>query len=84
MQVIAEFVFDAGNNVHIIFDSLFPELHENYQRTKSSLEVRNNLLFLKVIADDLVSMRAALNGWLRLIKITCEMCTLDPKTQAIN
>jgi len=26
-----------------------------------------------VEANDLVSMRAALNGWLRLIKISCEM-----------
>jgi KEOPS complex subunit Pcc1 len=73
MIVLAEFEFDFGSNAGLIYRSLLPELEEDYQRTKSTLELKDTLLILKVEARDIVSMRAALNGWLRLIKISHEM-----------
>ncbi len=76
MMVFAEFEFDFGNNCRILYESLLPELEEEYQRTRSSLRTEQNILILKIEADDLVSMRAALNGWLRLIKISCEMTSM--------
>lgn len=76
MLVFAGFEFDAGKEAHIIYEALLPELDEDYQRTKTTLKIDEGMLFLKVEANDMVSMRAALNGWLRLIKITYEMCTL--------
>jgi len=76
MLVLAEFKFDAGNAARIIYEALLPELDQDYQRTKTTLERKDGILVLKVEANDLVSMRAALNGWLRLIKITYEMCSM--------
>ncbi len=84
MLVLAEFEFDAGRNSKIIYESLLPELAEDYQRTKTTLTLKDNSLILNVEANDLVSMRAALNGWLRLIKITYEMCSLSLNTQVIS
>ncbi len=84
MIVLAEFEFDLDSNAGIIYESLLPELGEDYQRTKSNLKLENNLLILNVEASDIVSMRAALNGWLRLIKITYEMCCIISNTQVIN
>jgi len=84
MLVLAEFKFDAGNDAPIIYEALLPELGEDYQRTKTTLLLKDNVLILNVDANDLVSMRAALNGWLRLIKITYEMCTVTSNTQVIN
>lgn len=81
MLVLAEFEIDAGRNAGIIYEALLPELGEDYQRTKTTLELKDGLLILKVEANDIVSMRAALNGWLRLVKITTEMCSI---TQVIN
>lgn len=81
MRVLAEFDFDFGSNARLIYEALLPELGEDYQRTKTNLKLENNLFFLNVEANDIVSMRAALNGWLRLIKITHEMCSI---TQVIN
>ncbi len=81
MLVLAEFEIDAGRNTGIIYEALLPELGEDYQRTKTTLELKDGLLVLKVEANDIVSMRAALNGWLRLVKITTEMCSV---TQVIN
>ncbi|MDD5473593.1 MAG: KEOPS complex subunit Pcc1 [Candidatus Methanoperedens sp.] len=76
MLVLAEFEFEAGSNSRIIYEALLPELEEDYQRTKTALRLENNKLILNVEANDMVSMRAALNGWLRLIKITHEILTL--------
>lgn len=76
MLVLAEFEFEAGSNAQIIYEALLPELGEDYQRTKTALRLENNKLILNVEANDMVSMRAALNGWLRLIKITHEIITL--------
>ena len=84
MQVFAEFEFNAGKDARIIYESLFPELDQDYQRTKTSLVLDGDSLVLKVEANDTVSMRAALNGWLRLIKITYEMCSITCDTQVIN
>jgi KEOPS complex subunit Pcc1 len=78
MQVLAEFEFNAGNVASIIYEALLPELDQDYQRTRTSLILKGDAIVLKVEANDTVSMRAALNGWLRLIKITYEMCTLIP------
>ncbi|VVB53174.1 KEOPS complex subunit Pcc1 [uncultured archaeon] len=84
MQVLAEFEFNAGNAASIIYEALLPELDQDYQRTRTSLMLDGDTLVLKVEANDTVSMRAALNGWLRLIKITYEMCSLISDTQVIN
>jgi|GEM_PF-237271 len=81
MLLLAEFEFDFGKDANAIYRALQPELGEEYQRTKTTLELKDSVLLLNVEADDVVSMRAALNGWLRLIKITYEMCTI---TQDIN
>jgi len=84
MQVLAEFEFNAGKDSRIIYEALLPELDQDYQRTRTSLILKGDTLVLKVEANDTVSMRAALNGWLRLIKITYEMCSLTSDTQVIN
>jgi len=80
MLVLADFEFDVGKDAWIIYEALLPELGEDYQRTKTSLKLNDGILKLNVEANDIISMRAALNGWLRLIKITYEMYSLalDP------
>ncbi len=79
MIVFAEFEFDFGVIAPMIYEALLPELKEDYQRTKAILRLEDNLLLLSVEANDIVSMRAALNGWLRLIKISHEMCMITTK-----
>ena len=78
MLVFADFEFDAGKNARIIYEALLPELEEDYQRTKTSLSLNDDILILNIEANDIISMRAALNGWLRLIKIIYEICSLAP------
>ncbi len=74
MIVLAEFELDLGKEAKKIYEALLPELSQDYQRTKTTLRLEKDLLILNVEADDMVSMRAALNSWFRLIKISHEMC----------
>jgi KEOPS complex subunit Pcc1 len=84
MLLLAEFEFNLGGSAGIIYESLLPELEEDYQRTKAGLKLKDDLIILNVEADDIVSMRAALNGWLRLIKISCEMNSIASNAQDVN
>ncbi len=76
MIILAEFEFDFGGSSRIIYQSLLPELEEDYQRTRSTLRLEKDMILLKVEANDIVSMRAALNGWLRLVRISCQMSSM--------
>jgi len=84
MLLLAEFEFYPGDHARMIYESLLPELGEDYQRTKAVLKLKDNVLILNVEANDIISMRAALNGWLRLIKISCEMNSIALNAQVIN
>lgn len=56
-----------------MYRSLGPEMEASHQRSVTELEIQGNYLILRICSEDLVSMRAALNGWLRLIRIAVEM-----------
>jgi KEOPS complex subunit Pcc1 len=85
MIVQAEFEFNLGSTTMIIYESLLPEIEQDYQRTKTRLRLKKDVLVLNVEAKDIISMRAALNGWLRLIRISSEMSSIKVlNTQIIN
>ncbi|MCD4845637.1 MAG: hypothetical protein K8R25_14240 [Methanosarcinales archaeon] len=73
LEVESEFVFDLGKSTTAVYKSLLPELESSHQRTSTHIKPQGNLLILNIISRDLVSARAALNGWLRLIRIAVEM-----------
>jgi KEOPS complex subunit Pcc1 len=43
------------------------------ERSRVSLDLSGDMLKLSVAAEDIVSMRAAVNTWLRLIRISEDM-----------
>ncbi len=60
-------------DVQVVYRSLKPELEASHQRSATELGIQGNCLVLSICSEDMVSMRAALNGWLRLIRIADEM-----------
>ena len=60
----------------MVYQSLLPELGGDHSRIYSELSIDGSCLVLKIRSNDLVSMRAGLNGWLRLIKIAGEMAAV--------
>ena len=66
--------FEFGDRVHKIHESLKPELQAApSDRSKIELKTEGGLLKLFIEAEDIISLRAALNTWLRLVKIAEEM-----------
>ncbi len=66
--------FDLGPRARMVYESLGPELQAiPSERSKVSLELSGGVLHLSVAAEDIVSLRAAVNTWLRLIRIAEDM-----------
>lgn len=66
--------FEFGLLTKKVYEALKPELQASPpERSKINLMVEGGLLKLFIEAEDIVSLRAALNTWLRLIKIAEEM-----------
>lgn len=75
MKGCANLVFPS-ENAEDIFQALMPELEDELQRSRVSLDPGEGYIRLRVDGDDIVSIRAALNTWLRLIKIAFEIASI--------
>ena len=65
---------DLGPRARPVYDALGPELKEVVSdRSRVALGLAGETLRLDVAAEDIVSMRAAVNTWLRLIRIAEDM-----------
>lgn len=56
-----------------VLAALGPEAQDPIQRSEIVLEACDEGLLLKIEGEDLVSLRAALNTWIRLIDIALDM-----------
>ncbi|MDI6903526.1 MAG: KEOPS complex subunit Pcc1 [Methanocellales archaeon] len=75
-MIYGEFEIEL-EHADIVYNSLLPELRNTLsQRSNISLALEGDTIKLKVEADDIVSLRAALNTWLRLVKIAYDMVVI--------
>ncbi|AKB50937.1 hypothetical protein MSBRW_1684 [Methanosarcina barkeri str. Wiesmoor] len=74
MKLFSEFIFET-ETAETIYRALLPELDDNFsQRSAIDLSLEDaNKLVLSVKAEDVVSLRSALNTWFRLIQIAQEV-----------
>lgn len=79
MKLSAEFIFET-ENAEIMYRALLPELGDNFsERSVIALRLKDtDKLVLTVDAEDVVSLRSALNTWFRLIQITQEVLEVTP------
>jgi KEOPS complex subunit Pcc1 len=75
MKSSAKFVFESDQAIEI-YEALRPELDDDLHRSSVSLELDDGFIRLNVRGEDTVSLRAALNTWIRLVKIAFEMVSL--------
>jgi len=72
MRGSADITFEVDEPDRII-RALAPEAEDAVQRSEVRLETCEGGLRLTVESEDLVSLRAALNTWIRLVDIAMEM-----------
>lgn len=76
-MISSTFEIELGKYAEVVYRSLRPELEDTPSlRSGVTLELTNNTIKLDVEANDIVSLRAALNTWLRLVKIAYEMAKM--------
>jgi KEOPS complex subunit Pcc1 len=75
MKGHAEFVFQVKDqrSAQDVFRALSPEMEDEIHRSNVGLVLCEDSIRLELKGDDVVSLRAALNTWMRLIKIAFEM-----------
>jgi KEOPS complex subunit Pcc1 len=79
MKAEAEFLFESDQKEMIsdIYQSLFPETGESISdRSVISLKLEENGLVLKIVSSDIISLRSALNTWLRLIQTAYDVAVV--------
>jgi tRNA threonylcarbamoyladenosine modification (KEOPS) complex Pcc1 subunit len=62
-----KFVFDNEKTAKIIHDSIKPEVVHMIPKTQIETKLEKNKFFLKIEAEDLSSLRAACNSYIRWI-----------------
>lgn len=75
MRGCAELTFDVEDSKKV-YQALIPEADDDLHRSSVKLEEIDGSIKLKIEGDDVVSLRAALNTWIRLIKIAIEMVSI--------
>ena len=75
MKGCADLVFPC-ENAEDIFQALRPELEDELQRSRVNLTLGQGFIRLRIEGDDIVSIRAALNTWVRLVKIIFEIADI--------
>jgi KEOPS complex subunit Pcc1 len=75
MKGRAEFVFQADDSksAENIYRALSPELEDQIHRSNVDLVLYRDSIRLKLCGNDVAALRAALNTWMRLLKIAFEM-----------
>jgi len=61
------FNFDSEKEAKIIYETLKPEIKNNIPKTKINSYIEKNRIFLEINAEDVSSLRAACNSYLRWI-----------------
>jgi KEOPS complex subunit Pcc1 len=75
MKGCAQFVFES-RHAEVIYQALAPELDDELHRSNVSMGLEDGSIRLKIRGEDTASLRAALNTWIRLVKIAFEMVSL--------
>jgi len=76
-MISSTFEIELGKYADVVYRSLCPELEDAPSlRSGVTLELTNSAIKLSVEANDIASLRAALNTWLRLVKIAYEMAKM--------
>ncbi|UCF09267.1 MAG: hypothetical protein JSW28_07325 [Thermoplasmata archaeon] len=60
------------NLSRVIAGSLLPELDRTVPRTDVALKEDDIAIYLEINADDINALRAAMNSYLRWIKVSCD------------
>ena len=75
MKGCAELLFESSH-AGLIYQALAPEVDDELHRSNVFLGLEDGSIRLRISGEDTVSLRAALNTWIRLVNIAFEMVNI--------
>jgi KEOPS complex subunit Pcc1 len=75
MKGCAEFIFEV-EEPGWIYRALTPEFERELARSNVDIALSESSIKLRIKGNDIASLRAALNTWIRLVKIAFEMVNI--------
>jgi len=68
-----EFIFDSSDEARVVASSLEPEIKQKIPKTDVIVNIQDNIFNLEIKAEDISSLRAACNSYLRWINTALEV-----------
>jgi len=60
--------FDSTSDLKVVVDSIIPEIKHKIPKTNVNISTSGKKLFLEVVSEDISSLRASINSYLRWIQ----------------
>lgn len=74
IETIFNIELEDSDEARIIYNSIRPEIsYTRNERSTTEIELDNNIIVIKILSKDVVSLRASINSYVRWIKLSSEI-----------
>jgi KEOPS complex subunit Pcc1 len=74
IETVFSIELDSDNDAEIVYNSIKPEVnYAHNERSTTEIELKDNMIIIKIFSKDVVSLRASINSYVRWIKLSTEI-----------
>ncbi len=74
IETVFTIELDNSHEAEIVYNSIKPEItYAHNERSISEIELDENIINIKIFSNDVVSLRASINSYVRWIKLSDEI-----------
>lgn len=74
IETIFSIELDSDNDAKIVYNSIKPEVsYAHNERSTTQIDLEDNTIIIKIFSNDVVSLRASINSYVRWIKLSTEI-----------
>lgn len=74
IETVFNIELEDSREAEIIYNSICPEVsYARNERSRTEIELEDNVIVIKIFSRDVVSLRASINSYVRWIKLSTEI-----------
>lgn len=74
IETVFSIELDSDSDAEIVYNSIKPEVsYAHNERSTTEIELEKNRIVIKIFSNDVVSLRASINSYVRWIKLSTEI-----------
>lgn len=74
IETVFSIELDSDSDAEIVYNSIKPEVsYAHNERSTTEIELEKNRIVIKIFSNDVVSLRASINSYVRWIKLSAEI-----------